>query len=149
MNMQAHVFQVPLTWTNVKKKALVAKEKHSKEQNAEAEKIKRQSKVHVLVDQVCMYAKLYKHMWIHTQDFEFRVEEFFAAFKRIMPWEYSTNYDGAYDVMDRMHHGAKGEDNPIGSLIDIKADCMRLNEMQELLELFVVEYRQVKYTRAL
>jgi hypothetical protein len=92
-----------------------------------------------------MYAYTHIHTHTHTQDFEFRVEEFFGAFKRNMPWEYSANYDRAYDVMDRMHHGSKGEDNPMGSLIDIKADCVRLNEMQELLELFVVEYRQVTH----
>ena len=100
------------------------------------------------------YISVHVHTYIHKihtsnvyayilQDFEFRVEEFFGAFKRNMPWEYSTHYDRAYDVMDKIHHGPKSDDNPTGSLIEIKADSQRLNEMQELFELFVVEYRQV------
>jgi hypothetical protein len=78
-----------------------------------------------------------------SKDFEFRVEEFFGAFKRNMPWEYSANYEMAYQTMDRIHHGPKSEDQLHGSLVEIKADSIRLNEMQELFELFVVEYRQV------
>jgi hypothetical protein len=60
-----------------------------------------------------------------------------------MPWEYSANYEMAYQTMDRIHHGPKSEDQLHGSLVEIKADSIRLNEMQELFELFVVEYRQV------
>ena len=79
-----------------------------------------------------------------SKEFEFRVEEFFTTFKRDMPYEYSSNYEKAYETMDRIHHGARSEELMHGSLVEIKQDSVRLNEMQELFELFVVEYRQVR-----
>jgi len=109
-----------MTWATVKKKTTLTKEKHSKEQSQQAEKVKRDSK-----------------------EFEFRTEEFFAYFKKTMPYEYSTDDELAYAHMDRIHHGAKNDGNPVGSLVDIKRDAIRLNEMQELFELFVIEYRQI------
>ena len=78
-----------------------------------------------------------------SKDFEFRVEEFFSGFKRNMPYEYSSDFEKAYETMDRIHHGPRSEENPFGSLLEIKEDSVKLNEMQELFELFVIEYRQV------
>ena len=112
--------QLPMTWASVKKKTTLTKEKHSKEQSAQAEKVKRDSK-----------------------EFEFRAEEFFAYFKKTMPYEYASDIEEAYAVMDRIHHAPRSDANPVGSLVDIKRDAQRLNEMQELFELFVIEYRQI------
>ena len=108
--------QVPISWANVKKKATLTKDKHSKEQNVQAEKLKRLSK-----------------------DFEFRVEEFCNYFKRAIPNEYSTNFDKAYEILDHIHHGSQKEDPPpFGTLMELRRDAARLNEMQELFELYVM-----------
>jgi dynein heavy chain len=107
--------QVPITWSNVKKKAMLTKDKHSKEQSTQAEKLKRQSK-----------------------DFEFRVEEFYNHFKRAVPSEYSSNFEKAYEIIDHIHHENNKEDPlPFGTLMDLRRDAARLNEMQELFELYV------------
>ena len=60
-----------------------------------------------------------------------------------MPYEYASDIEEAYAVMDRIHHAPRSDANPVGSLVDIKRDAQRLNEMQELFELFVIEYRQI------
>ena len=115
--------QVPITWSNVKKKATLTKDKHSKEQSVQAEKLKRQSK-----------------------DFEFRVEEFFNYFKRAIPSDYSTNFDKAYEILDQIHHGNQREDPlPFGTLVELKRDAARLNEMQELFELYVSAFSPILY----
>ena len=107
--------QLPISWANVKKKATLTKEKHSKEQTAQAEKLTRQSK-----------------------DFDFRLDDFVNFFKRNMPTEYSTNLDKAYEMIDKIHHdAAKDEPLPFGNLMELKREAARLNELQELFELYV------------
>jgi len=111
------------TWASLKKKATLTKEKHSKEQSDQAEKVKRNAK-----------------------EFEFRAEEFFNHFKKNMPYEYSDDWGQAYEDIDKIHHFTTdnpAEALPFGSLIEIQRDAVRLNEMQELFELYVMEYRQI------
>eukprot|EP00960_Hanusia_phi_P039486 753915-Hanusia_phi.AAC.17 len=110
---------VPQSWDKLKKKAVVTKEKHSKAQTAEAEKLKKKSK-----------------------EFEERVAEFFAYFKKEMPFTFTEQYDISYATIDRVHHGPRGEKNPLGSVRELINDAKRLNELQELFELYVIEYRE-------
>ncbi len=109
----------PGLWEKLKKKAVTTKEKHSKAQTAEAEKLKKESK-----------------------EFETVVEESFAYFKKHMPFVYSENYDEAYQIMDRIHHGPKSDGNSFGSVRQMNQEAKRLNELQELFELYVIEYRE-------
>ena len=109
----------PDSWEKLKKKAVTTKEKHSKAQTVEAEKLKKESK-----------------------EFESVVEESFAYFKKNMPFAYSENYDESYKIMDRIHHGPKSEENPLGSVRHVNNEAKRLNELQELFELYVIEYRE-------
>ena len=109
----------PDLWEKLKKKAVTTKEKHSKAQTVEAEKLKKESK-----------------------EFETIVEESFAHFKKNMPFAYSENYDEAYKIMDRIHHGPKSDECPHGSVRHINNEAKRLNELQELFELYVIEYRE-------
>lgn len=106
------------SWNSLKKKATLTKEKHSNEQSQQAEKVKRDAK-----------------------EFEFKAEDFFNYFKKNMPYEYSSEWEQAYDDIDKMHHGVP--ELPFKSLIEIQKDAVRLNEMQELFELYVMEYRQI------
>jgi dynein heavy chain len=111
------------SWGNLKKKATLTKEKHSNEQSQQAEKVKRNAK-----------------------EFEFRAEEFFSFFKKNMPYEYSEDWEMAYASIDKIHHFVSdnpAEALPYGSLVEISKDAVRLNEMQELFELYVMEYRQI------
>ena len=110
---------VPQAWDKLKKKAVVTKEKHSKAQTAEAEKLKKKSK-----------------------EFEERVAEFFAYFKKEMPFTFTEQYDISYATIDRVHHGPRDEKNPLGSVRELITDAKRLNELQELFELYVIEYRE-------
>lgn len=109
----------PELWNLLKKKAVLTKETHSQAQTEEANKIKAQSK-----------------------QFEERVAEFFAHFKKTMPFQYTEDYDAAYDIIDKMHHEPKSDTNPLGSIKQLLADTKRLNELQELFELYVIEYRE-------
>jgi dynein heavy chain len=111
------------TWGSLKKKATLTKEKLSNQQSTQAERVKRDAK-----------------------DFEFRAEEFFNFFKKNMPYEYSENWEEAYESVDRIHHFTSenpADALPFGSLIEIRKDAVRLNEMQELFELYVMEYRTI------
>ena len=109
----------PGKWNSLKKKSVLTKEMHSQAQTEEANKIKKQSKV-----------------------FEERVADFFTNFKQVMPFQYMENYDEAYRMIDNMHHLPKSDENPFGSISELLADTKRLNELQELFELYVIEYRE-------
>ncbi len=41
-----------------------------------------------------------------------------------------------------MHHGPKDSANPMGSVRELSQDAKRLNNLQELFELYVVEFRE-------
>ena len=123
--------EAPLSWNNLKKKAVVTKEKQAKNQSREADKLKKESR-----------------------DFEFRVEAFYKSFRQYMPFEYLDDYNMAYEKIDSIHHGPTDlqlvptENLPegggdMGSLKDIKAAAVELNELQELFELYVIEYREI------
>ena len=58
--------QAPVQWDKLKKKSVMTKEKHSKAQTTEAEKLK-----------------------IKSKQFQDRVEEYFAYFKKHMPFQYT------------------------------------------------------------
>ena len=98
------------SWNSLKKKATLTKEQHSNRQSQEAEQVKRDAK-----------------------EFEFRAEEFFNFFKKNMPYEYSVDWEAAYDAIDRIHHNSPDDPaNPLphGSLIEIRKDAVRLNASQ-------------------
>ena len=119
----------PLAWNNLKKKAVVTKEKQAKNHTREADKIKKESK-----------------------DFEAKVEAFCASFRKEMPFEYQSNYNEAYKKLDAIHHGpnnvtmACGESSTpvaMGTLKQMRKEVSNLNELQELFELYVIEYREI------
>ena len=121
--------EAPLTWNNLKKKAVVTKEKQAKNHSREADKIKKESK-----------------------EFEAKVEAFCTAFKKEMPFEYQSNYNEAYKQLDSIHHGPNnvmmlcGEGSTptqMGTLKQMRKEVLNLNELQELFELYVIEYREV------
>jgi dynein heavy chain len=115
----ANLESAPEKWNALKKKAVLTKEEHSQAQTQEANKVK-----------------------VKSKDFEQRVLEFHANFKKTMPFQYIANYNEAYKTIDHMHHLPMSEDNPLGSISELLADCKRLNELQELFELYVIEYRE-------
>jgi dynein heavy chain len=115
----ANLESAPGRWNALKKKAVITKETHSQAQTEEANKIK-----------------------IRAKDFETRVADFFAYFKKTMPFGYFEKYDEAYATIDNMHHKRKDDANPFGSIKELMADAKRLNELQELFELYVIEYRE-------
>ena len=111
--------QAPQLWDKLKKKAVMTKEAHSQAQTEEANKIK-----------------------IRAKDFETRVADYFAHFKKNMPFAYNEKYEEAYAQIDAMHHRPKSDENPFGSIVEIMADAQHLNKLQELFELYVIEYRE-------
>jgi dynein heavy chain len=122
--------EAPLSWNNLKKKAIVTKEKQAKNQSREADKLKKEGR-----------------------EFEARVEAFFQTFKKEMPFEYLEDFNLAYKKIDAVHHGPNDlkllptenlpNGGPMGSLKEIKAAAVELNELQELFELYVIEYREI------
>mmetsp|Transcript_13737 Transcript_13737/g.31794 ORF Transcript_13737/g.31794 Transcript_13737/m.31794 type:complete len:4493 (-) Transcript_13737:49-13527(-) len=113
--------QAPLLWNNLKKKTIMTKEKHSQTQSDEADKLKRKVKM-----------------------FDDRVTEFAAQFRKNMPLVFSENFQAAYQIIDKYHHGAKTEEMAVGSLVELQTEASRLNELQELFELNVTEYKEIK-----
>jgi dynein heavy chain len=115
----ANLERAPGRWNALKKKAVITKETHSQAQTEEANKIKQRSK-----------------------EFEVQVADFFAHFKKVMPFDYRENVDEVYCLIDAMHHLQKSEKNHLGSITEIINAAKRLNELQELFELYVIEYRE-------
>jgi dynein heavy chain len=126
--------ETPLEWNNLKKKAVVTKEKQAKSQSREADNLKKESK-----------------------EFQEKVLGFYKAFKQYMPFEYTEDYDSAYEKIDLMYSGPNDfemsvgdESKPddmvqmkMGSVLDMQAASKNLNELQELFELYVIEYREI------
>ena len=124
--------ETPMAWNNLKKKAIITKEKLAKNQGREADNLKKEGK-----------------------EFEDRVAGFFKAFRKEMPFEYDGgNYDKAYVQIDAVHHGPNefvmlmGEEGaeieaPLTSVKEIQDAAAKLNELQELFELYVIEYREI------
>ena len=121
----------PLAWNNLKKKAVVTKEKQAKSQSREADNLKKEGK-----------------------EFEDKVLGFQKAFRKHMPFEYTVDFDQAYAQIDAVHHGPNdlemdiGEEGnqksvKMGSLQEIAIAAKELNELQELFELYVIEYREI------
>ena len=122
--------EAPLAWSNLKKKAIVTKEKQAKNQSREADKLKKEAK-----------------------EFEIRVESFFATFRKEMPFEYLEDFNVAYDKIDKVHHGPNeiklvetenytgGGD--MGSLAGINEDLKNLNNLQELFDLYKSDHREI------
>jgi dynein heavy chain len=119
----------PLTWNNLKKKAVVTKEKQAKNQSREADNLKKEGK-----------------------EFEDKVVGFYKAFRKEMPFDYMQDFNKAYAMIDLVHHGPNDlimtmEDEstrPMGTLKDMAAEASKINELQELFELYVIEYREIK-----
>ncbi len=124
--------ETPMQWNNLKKKSVVTKEKLAKSQSREADNLKKEGK-----------------------EFEDRVAGFFKAFRKEMPFEYDGgDYDTAYSKVDAVHHGPNefmmtmGEEGseteaPLTSVKDMQIAAAKLNELQELFELYVIEYREI------
>jgi len=120
--------ETPLAWNNLKKKAVVTKEKQAKSQSREADNLKKESK-----------------------EFEDKVNGFFKAFRKETPFEYMDDYNKAYEMIDAVHHGPNDfemamEDEttqPLGSVKEMQDAAAKLNELQELFELYVIEYREI------
>ena len=124
--------ETPLAWNNLKKKAIVTKEKQAKSQSREADNLKKEGK-----------------------QFEDKVAGFYKAFRKEMPFDYYADFDKAYAKIDACHHGPNdlemkiGEDEetavsaPLGTLRDMQREAAKLNQFQELFELYVIEYREI------
>ena len=119
----------PLAWNNLKKKTVVTKEKQAKNQSREADKLKKESK-----------------------EFEDKVASFFQAFKKEMPYQYMDEANKAYELLDAIHHGPNeikmqypesDRIEDLGSVTLMKQAALELNELQELFELYVIEYREI------
>jgi len=62
-----------------------------------------------------------------------------------MPFQFSENYDEAYKIIDLYHHGPTDPVTlPLGSLVGIQETVAHLNGLQELFEMNVTEYREIK-----
>ena len=127
--------ETPLSWNNLKKKSVLTKEKQAKSQGREADNLKKESK-----------------------EFEDKVAGFYKAFRKFMPFEYTEDYDSAYSRIDAIFSGPNDfemmvgqEDKPeeerpkqqMGSVKEIKQAAAKLNELQELFELYVIDYREI------
>eukprot|EP00959_Pyramimonas_sp_CCMP1952_P106324 2223132-Pyramimonas_sp.AAC.1 len=119
--------EAPMTWSSIKKKMFNVREKLSNEQQEEARKIRETSDV-----------------------FQAKVFEFRASFKELAPFAV-TNFtkdtslkldhvEPAYEVLEHFHHGPADEKYKYGSVTEIVEESRRLNESQELFELFVSDY---------
>jgi len=110
---------LPLAWTNLKKKAVVTKEKHGKSQSDEADNVKKQVK-----------------------GFEQRLETFVAHYKSNMPYNFTEDYEQAYKTLDLCHHGEDPNGQP--SLVVMIKETKALNELEQLFELNETLARELK-----
>ena len=119
--------EAPLAWSGMKKKVLNVREKLSLMQQSEARKIRETSDA-----------------------FGVKVEKFRENFLKIAPTSVKEvkikpeDVPGAYEILDHFHHGEKDETFIYGSLSTIAMEAILLNEKQELFELHVSEYIQLK-----
>jgi dynein heavy chain len=112
-----------MTWSALKKKTLNVREKVSIMQQTEM-----------------------KHIRQDSERFGKQVEAFRDFFKEKAPTRVAgdmvdvADVEPAYALLDQFHHGAKGAKLPHGSLTTIAAEARALNEKQELFELHVSDY---------
>jgi len=80
-----------------------------------------------------------------VNDFDEKWANFYAVYKKAMPFQFSENYDDAYKIIDLYHHGPTDPVTlPLGSLVGIQETVAHLNGLQELFEMNVTEYREIK-----
>jgi hypothetical protein len=80
-----------------------------------------------------------------VNDFDEKWANFFVVYKKAMPFQFSENYDDAYKIIDLYHHGPQDPVTlPLGSLCGIQETVAHLNGLQELFEMNVTEYREIK-----
>jgi len=119
--------EAPMTWSGIKKKMFNVREKLSNEQQEEARKIRENS-----------------------DSFQGKVFEFRSYFRDTSPFAV-TNFtddhaikldhvDPAFELLDHFHGGTASKNFKFGSVTQIIAESKRLNESQELFELFVSDY---------
>ena len=119
--------EAPLAWSGMKKKVLNVREKLSLMQQLEARKIREASDA-----------------------FGAKVEKFRETFLAIAPTTVkgakitTDDVAPAYEILDHFHHGVEDKTFIYGSLSTIAAQAKALNEKQELFELHVSEYVQLK-----
>ena len=119
--------EAPLAWSGMKKKVLNVREKLSLMQQLEARKIREDSDA-----------------------FGAKVEKFRETFLAIAPTTVpgakiaTEDVAPAYEILDHFHHGVEDKTFVYGSLSTIAAQAKALNEKQELFELHVSEYIQLK-----
>jgi hypothetical protein len=119
--------EAPLAWSGMKKKVLNVREKLSLMQQLEARKIREASDA-----------------------FGAKVEKFRETFLAIAPTTVrgakitTDDVAPAYEILDHFHHGVEDKTFVYGSLSTIAAQAKALNEKQELFELHVSEYIQLK-----
>jgi dynein heavy chain len=130
-----HLEEAPMTWSGIKKKMFNVREKLSNEQQEEARKIRENSDA-----------------------FQGKVFEFRSYFKETAPFAVANftrdksiklnHVDPAFDVLNHFHNGTGGDRDgtgtgagfKFGSVTEITEESRRLNESQELFELFVSDY---------
>ena len=118
----AQLDDAPAVWTKLKKDMFKKKDALSQPQLFEAREIRERSDV-----------------------FQAKVEKFRQYFLDTAPFKVAgqltaEQVPGAYEVLDKFHHGEVGDDFPYGSVWAVTAESEHLNECQDLFELFVSDY---------
>jgi dynein heavy chain len=113
--------QAPQLWSDLQKSAILKRESLGPMQNDEIIKVRRK-----------------------VNDFDEKWANFYVVYKNAMPSKFSENFEEAYSIIDLYHHGPASDDLPLGSLVGIQKTVAHLNGLQELFELNVTEYREIK-----
>eukprot|EP00959_Pyramimonas_sp_CCMP1952_P227407 4754556-Pyramimonas_sp.AAC.1 len=95
----------------------------------------------------CVIRRVVRVAWLVTarQVFEFR--DYFRKTSPSAVGNFTSDaalkldhVDPAFDVLDHFHHGSASEHFKFGSVTEIFEESRRLNESQELFEIFVSDY---------
>eukprot|EP00899_Mesostigma_viride_P009330 jgi/Mesvir1/18399/Mv14277-RA.1 len=120
--------EAPMQWEGIKKKMFQVRESVAGIQEAEAQQIRATS-----------------------EEFRMKVDDFRQSFLKKAPFGVPADMlalehvEEAYKLIDTFHHGAQGP--PLlkyGSLMTILKEATELNESQDLFELVVVDYKDLK-----
>jgi len=111
-----------MSWEAVKKKMFNVREQLSNEQQNEARKIRATS-----------------------DEFQNKVVDFRKYFKETAPFAVPTilkleHVDPAYELLNHFAHGTKNDTFSFGSVTEVVSESAQLNESQELFELYVSDY---------
>lgn len=114
--------EASMSWEAVKKKMFNVREQLSNEQQNEARKIR-----------------------LTSDSFQEKVVDFRKYFKETAPFAVPTilkleNVDPSYELLNHFAHGTKDDKFSFGSVTEVVAESAQLNESQELFELYVSDY---------